>query len=284
MRKINFNSIENLTVPDIWVEKALLLPEKVDDKKVLYFSKYSRPLVAVASLFLVCALSVSLFFLTQKDDILKTDPTIYFENETIESTVCATEMKEDVTIKSEVEATEKNDFSNLNSQTDNVTKAEETENITQNPTSAISKPTQNHTESPTKKPAETEPVTKPQPTDNPKLPEIETTPQPTYPIVEPETPEIEAGGICIGYIEESLLCGSSTVYCVVEPKNSDVMMPDDSITKYIADVSYIGNGYVRISFAGNISSFVTSSDYYVFYFYNINGDIIYKDTIYVTVN
>ena len=88
--------------------------------------------------------------------------------------------------------------------------------------------------------------------------------------------------MCVGYIDESLLCGSSTVYCFVIPTNSDISLPEAPDT-YIANVNYTGNGSVRISFAGKDSPYVDHSDYYTFYFYNVNGDIIYQDTIYVTV-
>ena len=69
----NFDSLKNLKAPDSWIENAMSIP-KVQEKKPIFFIKYSRHLMAVACLVLVC--TISLIIVLQKDDgkVLVIDP------------------------------------------------------------------------------------------------------------------------------------------------------------------------------------------------------------------
>ncbi len=73
MNDKNFDSLKNLKAPDSWIENAMQIP-KLQEKKPIFFIRYSRHLMAVACLVLVCA--VSLIIVLQKDDgkILVVDP------------------------------------------------------------------------------------------------------------------------------------------------------------------------------------------------------------------
>lgn len=62
MKAFNFNTLQNLPVPDGWVEKALAIPETADQKPVAVpLWRKPRFIAAAASLVLVSALSIALF-------------------------------------------------------------------------------------------------------------------------------------------------------------------------------------------------------------------------------
>lgn len=62
MKNFNFNSLQNLPTPESWIENALNIPEKEEQKPaVIPFWRKPRVIAAVASLILVSALSVALF-------------------------------------------------------------------------------------------------------------------------------------------------------------------------------------------------------------------------------
>lgn len=79
MEDKNFDSLKNLKAPDKWIENALNI-EKVhanvqaQEKKPVFFIRYSRQLAAVACLVLVC--TISLFVALNKGDnnVLVVDP------------------------------------------------------------------------------------------------------------------------------------------------------------------------------------------------------------------
>lgn len=75
MNDKNFDSLKNLKTPDSWIENALNIPKaQAQEKKPIFFIRYSRQLVAVACLVLVC--TVSLFVVLNKGDesVLVVDP------------------------------------------------------------------------------------------------------------------------------------------------------------------------------------------------------------------
>lgn len=62
MKKANFNTLKNLSVPESWIENALAIPEKEEQKPaVVPFWKKPRIIAMAASLVLVSALSLALF-------------------------------------------------------------------------------------------------------------------------------------------------------------------------------------------------------------------------------
>ena len=103
MNDKNFDSLKNLKAPESWIENAMQIP-KLQEKKPIFFIRYSRSLMAVACLVLVCA--VSLIIVLQKDDgkILVVDPDFqttatehHTEKESTEKTESLTDNKENNT-------------------------------------------------------------------------------------------------------------------------------------------------------------------------------------------
>ena len=299
MRKINFNNIENLTVPESWVEKALLLPEKVESKKVIHFSKHTRPLVAVASLFLVCALSVSLFFFTQKDDILKTDPDFSLETAIYESTVQSTQKTENFTGKSETEETENTESESTDAPTECETEGIYIENIetediyteeietegknegdvddttdpnASSPNGVICNPNGSRPDggelnsggvSGGSKP-NSKPISKPS----------------VKPTVKPTEKPTEAPKKCEAYVDASLISSGDVVYGVFKAYSSQEYNTEQ-IYECVADVQF-KEEKAYISFLPVEEGFVTNSGWYEYYFY-INDEILHHGYIYIKV-
>lgn len=271
MRKINFNNIENLTVPESWVEKALLLPEKVESKKVIHFSKHTRPLVAVASLFLVCALSVSLFFFTQKDDILKTDPNFSLETAIYESTVQSTHKTENFTGESETEETENTESESTDAPTECETHQPETEVETDEPIDETTDPNPSSpngmiSNSNSSKPNSVPDSGKPKPT--------------TKPSSKPTEKPTEAPKKCEAYVDASLISSGDVVYGVFKAYSSQEYNTEQ-IYECVADVQF-KEEKAYISFLPVEEGFVTNSGWYEYYFY-INDEILHHGYIYIKV-
>ncbi len=261
MRKVNFDNIENLEIPDSWVEKALSLESEPKQKKnVFTFPVFYRNVAYVACFIVVCALSVALFGLVPRGDILPTKhPDLSATQNNITETTNNDETQNGVTQNP------------TNSPLENVAETEDaTQNSTQDTTTA---PTLKPTQPP--EPSETET----QPDDGSMKPNG----QPSNPNVFPDGPGITQGGVSVGFVPESALCGNSTVYCYIVLNSESVMGGETSPTIYPANVIHVGDGNVIVSFEGYKSVDALVSDYYNFYFINVNGDIIFEETIYVTV-
>lgn len=259
MRKVNFNNIENLEIPDAWVEKALNFPSESKQKKnVFAFPSLYRKLSYVACFVFLCALSVALFSFAKNDDIL---PVKYPDT-----------------------------IATQNTKTETFNNKETQNSISKNPTNP---PTENVEEThQTTEDNSTQNATSTAPTQNPDPPQIETTPddgtlepedQPSNPNGYPDPPGQEAGGVSIGFVPESALCGSTTVYCYIVSDSENITSAGGEPTKYPAKVTIIGNGYAIVSFEGYKSVDALFSGPYNFYYLNINGDVIFEETIYVTV-
>lgn len=63
MKKVNFNSLQSLSPPESWIEKAVAIPEK-ESKKTAAISLLSRVSAAAAVLAVITAVSVALFLNT----------------------------------------------------------------------------------------------------------------------------------------------------------------------------------------------------------------------------
>ena len=270
MRKVNFNNLENLEIPESWTQNALNIPKAPTKKKSVFaLPSFYRRLSFVACCVLVCALSVAIFNFSNDDILPQKTPAESISNSTTNST------------SSSYIATE-NSGINIKPTTSTPTQnIEPTEETTENPTQSECDETSQETQKPTQKPTQKATQKPTKPTTQVEPPQDET--KPTYPPDNPDGPALDGDDVCVGYIDENLLCGSSTVFCFVIPNNSDLTLPETP-ENYAADVFYTGNGSVRISFAGKNSPLVEHSDYYTFYFYNVNGDVIYENTIYITVS
>ena len=109
MRDKNFDSIKNFNVPENWVENALNIPQ-TEKKSPVAFIKISRTLSAVASLVLVCALSVAVFFYTQKDDIVVPDYSVKESETAVESSQSQTNYESTQNSSIVENPTDKNSF------------------------------------------------------------------------------------------------------------------------------------------------------------------------------
>ena len=174
MNDKNFDSLKNLQTPDAWIENALNIPKaQTQEKKPIFFIKYSRQLMAVACLVLVC--TVSLFVVLNQGDgsVLVVDP----DFETVNTDNTNNENKTQTDSLSDNEDNNKTHNNKPTLVTDNINggaPSEATES-----TEHSEKPTQPHdgdSQKPTNKPvvAPTKPTNMPQST--------------TAPIVKPTAP------------------------------------------------------------------------------------------------
>lgn len=287
MRKVNFNNLENIEIPESWTQKALNLPNApIKKKSVFVLPSFYRRLSFVACFVLVCALSVAIFGFMKNDILPQRTPAESISNSTTQSTSSSdtatvhsviTQKPTSLIPTQNIEPTEETTENSTQSESDD--SSTQTQEPTEKPTQkATQKPTQKETSHPTTQP--TKPTVPPKPSQPPTEPSLD---QPSEPDYTPDGPEVEGDGVCVGYIDESLLCGNNTVYCFVEIDSEDTTGVDAEPTQYPANVTVFGNGKVCVSFVGNTSVDVRCSGYYNFYFLNVNGDIIYQSTIYVTV-
>lgn len=295
MRKVNFNNLNNIEIPESWTQKALNLPNApIKKKSVFALPSFYRRLSFVACCVLACALAVAIFGFTKNDILPQKTPA----ESTVNSTAYNTSSSETATQNSgitqkptsvkptqNIEPTEKPAENPTQSESDD--SFSQTQEPTEMPTQkATQKPTQKETSYPaTQPPKPTEPQKPSQPPTEPVEGDTEpmpTEPTPTEPEDTPDGPAYVGDGVCVGYIDESLLCGSTTVYCFVKINSEDSAGIETDPIQYPANVTVLGNGKVCVSFVGNTSVDVWCSDYYNFYFLNVNGDIIYQETVYVT--
>lgn len=293
MKKVNFNNLDNIEIPEAWTQKALTLPKALDSKKgALIFGRFSKKLVLVASIILVCALSVSLFIFTQKGDILNTDEPSHSSSE-------------DVTLfQSEPENQDENFFAGgakEESQTEGTAfdeysqKATEKQNKPATPSEKPKNPApdSSSTDNPDSivnpKPDST-PQTKPDSTP-PKNPESSnpgssdsSTEEPT-PTEPPEDYEVDSpGDINDGKIEvffpKSSLTGSS-VFCQIYEMNGTPLGDSDPLADshraYLSFSSTSVDGtdsYQKVTYYLDKGGFSLSKGTYRYCFYNEDGKII----------
>lgn len=269
MRKVNFNNLNNIEIPESWTQKALNLPNApIKKKSVFALPSFYRRLSFVACCVLACALSVTIFGFMKNDILPQKTPA----ESTVNSTAYSTSSSETATQNSGItqKPTSVKPTKNI----------EPTEEATENPNQSESDNSSTQTPEPTEKP--TQKVTQKPTSSKPTTPQKPTQIPTEVPEDTPDGPAYVGDGVSVGYIDESLLCGSTTVYCFVEIDREDVSGIETEPTHYLANVTVMKNGKVCVSFAGNTSVDVWCSDYYNFYFLNVNGDIIYQETVYVT--
>lgn len=63
MNKKNFNSIQNFSVPQNWIDNAVNIPKTATKKPKVLFVNFSKTIAAVASLVIVCCVSLIVFFM-----------------------------------------------------------------------------------------------------------------------------------------------------------------------------------------------------------------------------
>lgn len=293
MRKVNFNNLDNLEIPDSWADKAVKIPETAKKSPLLFFNK-TRSLVAVASIVLVCLVSISAYFLTLNNNKVPID------NKDPVSTQA--QVTEDKTSKpTKPEETKEASTANLNTpstctpsnntqETESVTtcepyEEEKTEDNSSKPSlKPNSKPSANQNQkptAPTKKPTQ-KPTQKPTTiqTDNTSQ-EPSTPPQKPRPTENPDNPSCTPNSVpvCTGGVDEKVLLGSETVYFSIKPKDSIEIESPEAENYYPANISCRYNGIAILNFNPVNSGLVNQSGEYVFYFYNVEKEPIYQDSI-----
>ena len=274
MRKVNFNNLNNIEIPESWTQKALNLPNApIKKKSVFALPSFYRRLSFVACCVLACALSVTIFGFMKNDILPQKTPAV----STVNSTAYNTSSSETATQNSGI--TQK---PTSVKPTKNIEPTEETaENPTQSESDNSSTQTPEPTEKPTQKPTSAKP-TKPTELQKPSQPPKPTVSyEPSQPPTESIEPPCTELGISVGYIDESLLCGSSDIRCLIVSTNSDLTENDDNSIVCSADVINHDNGYVSIYVDLSNSSILKTSGNYKFYFINANGDTFYENTFYV---
>lgn len=162
----NFDSLKNLKAPDSWIENALSIPA-MQEKKPIFFIRYSRSLMAVACLILVC--TISLIVVLNKGDkpVLVVDP----QYETTQ---------QDETENGENDTQNNNDNDKNNNKKPAPTNSKDNGDAPHEGTVAATQNSTDKQEKPTQKPT-TKPVIGPQrPTEKPESPtEDKVLPTPT---------------------------------------------------------------------------------------------------------
>ena len=74
MKKVNFNNLENMQIPDLWADKALTIPTNQEKTVTLFFARWSRVALAVMSITLVCVIGVLVLFFSQNENVAPKKP------------------------------------------------------------------------------------------------------------------------------------------------------------------------------------------------------------------
>ncbi len=285
----NFNSISQFSVPQEWIDGALSVPQAKKHKKPIVFVTFSRTIAAVASLVIVCSISLLLFFLTNENavpPVREPDSTSAFtdvsENTATESN---NEANSDIIIKPTIK-----DFINLLD--------DQTVLPSQNPTSSettkpSTKPTEDDTEKPNIEPSEdttdapTEVPTEypPQPPYEPQAPTNAPTEMPTAEVPEPtDAPTDEPSmSICSGFVRLDKLTGNGNVYCKLYDSNGNLLGNGNLYSNtYLATKIYSGVSEVYVEYDPIAKGVVgRNGGYFYYYFYNENGEILYSSEIFI---
>lgn len=261
MKKVNFNNLENIEIPDSWAQTAIQLPSASKSKQKVAFQKLYRNIAYAACFLAVCALSVSLFIYTQKGDIL--------------NSVTPTDNHVETALSSAFTQTEKS------SETHSPTVFEA------DPTTALVEPTEEsnedtlieETQSTTQKPTKTPTIPQPRPTVATEPSDDDDT---SSDIMKPDGPQTEPQKEkkCIGVFPQDLLSGNSTVYFMIKSTDEE---PVESPSFYEATIESVINGQVSASFYPIKAGLVNKTGTYEFYFFNADYELVYTGQTYIFV-
>lgn len=272
MKKVNFNSLENMQIPDSWADKAVLLSDS--DKKIppLVFTRWSRVMVALTSIILVCAMGVFVFFFSNNNDIEIRNPSSANTSYATENITSGTgeffkpsESGQNVKENTQIQDSTSSDTQPSKTPVHTVTP---TEKPTKTP---VAEPTQKPT-----KPAEQKPTTAP--TDDVTRPSAPPTmspiPQPTDPVNQPtESPSdtVDKWNVFINVqFAKSYVLSDGKIYCRLYDSNGELMgsadIYDDS---HLTELSYIP--YANAQYYPYRYDIITRADWYTCVFYNSDG-------------
>ncbi len=306
MRDKNFDSIKNFNVPENWVENALNIPQS-ERKSPVAFIKFSRTLSAVASLVLVCALSVAVFFYTQKNDIVVPENNVVESESATQATKSSTSDSSTQGSSNVEKPTDKHSVIlpdgfirptgviNIPTNGEIIKPTEHTKPSipSQRPTYPNVEPSEATTEPenpPTVNPQPSEPITPPtyplptdpepscplptapNPTSKPVIPTESDTVAPTYNPIETECPtEPAAGNECRVMISKEDIVGSGNIYCaVVRKDDGSSTNPEKHLAIKVIEYS---DSVMYVYFPDDYNQ-IKKTGYYLCYFYNEDGTLV----------
>ncbi len=297
MKKVNFNSIDNLEIPDSWVDKAI---SNAKTPKSVSVIKKQNILAFVASIVLVCAISVTLFFLTNKNATMPvvhidaTDSDVSINND---DTFAYEETKLS-RLPTDKEESETSSYVTENNSRDNKPALYSTITPTKKP-SPTKKPTSDNKIEVTEKPAPSQ-HTKPESTQNPTVaeqttnnetqkpteaePETEAPQKPSQPPGPTESPVTELPDLYEIYIGATIYMhlapADGKVYCKVYDENGVLLGdPDLFSDEHIAELIF--TSYYSVRYYPYRHSLINATGYYTFVFYNSNSEILKQKTSYL---
>ncbi len=281
MNDFNFDKMKSFNTPDEWAEKAREIPQKYKKPTPFLFFPDSRSFAAVASLVLVCCLSVLFFIIKPDDNILPVDPsaTMSSETENLEPTDPTYEkrnpQKPDEYVNTEpTENQQSTENSTTESPTQKPTSSTEQTDSTQKPTD--SRPTTKPTEKPTNSQQPTaKPTQKPtqEPTSKP-------TQKPTEGVVGNPDPVI-----CFGSYSliNSWEVNSVDVFCKLYDNNGNLVGDKDLYSyQHEALVYSITTTTAYVSYEPASKGLLLKSGQYSYYFYDYYGKILSQGYVLVS--
>ncbi len=314
----NFDSIKNFEVPQAWIDSALSVPQTTSRKKPIVFLPFSRYATMVASILLVCVLSVVVFML-RDDNIVPVDnpkctqPTTVTDSKDNANTEVKSNkatnptsyngISNDGTLPTSengnTEPTEKPSKKpqkgDNNKDDPKPTTQEKTENTQDADITDATIPTQNKTEMPTIEPTEKS-TTRPteRPTQKPTVkPTVRPTQRPTQkPTVKPTPkppvdPTVSGGDYTTEEVVTiydsflaSKLAGSGKVYCSIY-SSSGKLLGDSNLfsSQHRATIDYKSSSVVQVSYDPLSKGLWLSAGRYTYSFYNENGVVVARGYI-----
>ncbi|MBQ7133135.1 MAG: hypothetical protein IJO20_01415 [Ruminococcus sp.] len=282
MNDFNFDRMKSFNTPTEWAEKAREIPEKYKNPTPFLFFPVSRSFAAVASLVLVCSLSVLFFIFKPDDNILPVNPDATLSYETVSKT-------------ESVEPMDPTYDTGKPQNPDEYVNIEPTESrqSTENPTTVS--PTQKPTSSteytePTQKPTNSAPTTEPtqKPTDS--KPTSKPTEKPTQKPTNDPSQNPTAGTtsnpvICRGSysFSNSWEVNSVDVFCKLYDSSGNLMGDKDLYSyQHEASIDSMSISMVYVSYEPTSKGLLLPKGQYSFYFYDYFGRILSHG--YVTVS
>lgn len=283
MSEFNFDKLKGIDIPDSWVSGALEVPKTSQTPPII--KRFPKTLAFVATLVIVCSLSVTLFIFTQKDNIQPTSNTTTPTSQTEANTTQEphnTESNEDPTNNS---ISSESSEPTLEPEETQVEKTESTQTQTEKPTSTqaqeeTKKPTQIPSQKPTQKPSQKptqKPTLPPNPTELPLAPD-----SPSEPAIEEPSEVINTYYISVmAEFPKSLVTDSGKIYCKVSDSSGRLLGNQNLYAnEHLTELSFIP--YACARYYPYRYNLITKSGYYTFCFYNSDGVSVFNTTVYLT--
>ena len=257
MKNVNFDTLKNLEAPEKWIENAINIQNQKAENKVIPFSKFSRTFAMVASLVLVCMVSVAVFLHFDKN-LVDVNP-----NPTPHNDITLSQSKEetDSTNNESTKLIGENTHATETSQGDIISPTEPSENLAETtkptdsksdkPTKPATKPTQSQKPTNTTSPTYTNPPTEDPGFDAPIEPSSPQDPEspgnPGAPYDPPAKPSEGEGGkyyVFSTSFSKHTLNNTQQVFCSVKDPDGKLICSYQAATR----VSISGNlAYVKFA-------------------------------------